>query len=114
MKSKEEIIKTAQKVMADISWTFDKDSPPVAIYTSKEEIQEKWKDFKGFEEIKDRIRSEWMVCFEFPVEDKWEGRNTIFLKIYDDTGEPFEIFHKQAKFKITKNHKGVYIKGVNM
>jgi hypothetical protein len=49
----------------------------------------------------------WTVGFDFEREAEIENNN-MFLDIWDETGEPFEISHKQARFKILKTDEGKY------
>ncbi|WP_447636835.1 hypothetical protein [Flavobacterium microcysteis] len=64
--------------------------------------------FDGFEENKYKIVAFWITSFGFPEEEGWNGTNMMFILTRDDNGEPYQISHKQAKFKILKNKDGKY------
>lgn len=108
MKTEAKIIETAKKVMADIDWAYDKSEPLVAVFTSIEEQFKRFQNFKGFEENKHKIYAYWTVSLQFPKEERWEGRNTYFILIKYEDGEPYEISHRQAKFKLIKDEDGKY------
>jgi len=64
------------------------------------------KDLK-LEDSKKKIRPYWVVFFDFEPEAEIDN-NMMMLEIDDETGEPYEIRHKQARFKILKNDEGGY------
>lgn len=108
-RTEEQIIAIAKNVMQAVKWDYDKNKPIIAVFTSKEELYEKWKNLEGFDQYKGRIKSFWQVSFDFPPEDEIY-HNTIFLEIDDETGEPTELRHRQAVFQFHKKGTGWELK----
>ena len=109
--TEQEIIELAKQTMAYIGWTYDKEEPLNAIFEDK---QKEIDDARQF--IKDdakrcqyieTLRNYWVVGFSFEPEAELE-LNKMFLEIDDDTGEPYQISHKQAVLSIVKDAKGAY------
>jgi hypothetical protein len=48
------------------------------------------------------------VLFDYPEDDGWQGRNIMRVLIKDETGEPYEIGHRQWKGKVIKQDNGKY------
>lgn len=103
----------AIKVLNDIEWTFDtkKGARPL-FYSIDEQIEEvkSQKNHPRFQEYVDNLFIYWCVMFDFPEDDGWEGRNVMRVLIKDDTGEPYEVGHRQWKGKVKKDSKGKYYK----
>lgn len=111
--TKEQIIETAKKVMADIEWPYDKKKGVRPVFESIEsqiEHVSSVKEHPRFEEYINTFFEYWDVFLDFPEEEGWEGRNTYIIKIKDEDREPYMIRHKQAKFKLIKNGEGKYQK----
>ncbi len=111
--TKDQINKIAKQVLDDIGWTYDKQTSPRSWFESVEDQANQvssQKNHPKWDEYVAILFPLWTSSFDFPPEDGWEGRNTIFLNIRDEDGEPYEISHKQARFKIIKNDKGKYEK----
>lgn len=94
--------------MKDIDWPYNIKKGPSSFETTIEEQYEKYKKIDGFEENKHKIFAFWVTSFEFPEEEGWNGRNMMFILTRDDNGEPYEVGHRQSKFKILKNEDGKY------
>jgi hypothetical protein len=106
--TEEKVASIAIKVINDVGWLFDKSKGVRPLSTSLEEQYEKYKKFEGFEKNKHKIFAFWDVIFDFPEDDNWRGRNIMWVLIKDDTGEPYEIGHRQYKGKVIKNSQGKY------
>jgi hypothetical protein len=108
-----QIIEKAKKVLQDVGWTYEEAVPPAAIeYDIERQVAEvgSQKKHPRFQEYVNTLFPYWSVLFEFPKEDEWGERNTMWVRIKDDTGEPYEIGHRQAKFGIVKKGGGKYAK----
>lgn len=101
--TKEKVIVIAKKVMEDIQWPYDTNKVFKTTFTSVDEQIEKWKDLKGFDQIKDKIFAYWDIIIDFPEEENWEGRNVYYVEIRDEDGIPYKVGHRQAKFNIEKD-----------
>ncbi|WP_138432559.1 hypothetical protein [Winogradskyella algicola] len=111
MNTAEDKIKTtALKVMNDIDWGFDTSKDIECYFESFDEQVEQLKSLKNhekYEEILASIFPIWKVFFEFESDTEIDN-NVMILKINDETSEPFQIRHKQARFDILKNDEGKY------
>ena len=108
-----EIKEIAIKVLNDIEWPFDEKFGALPIeYTIEMQIEEvkSQKNHPRFQEYVDRLFPYWSVRFDFPEDDGWEGRNVMRVLIKDETGEPYEVGHRQWKGKVKKDSKGKYYK----
>lgn len=103
-----QIKEIAKRVMKDIDWPYDEKKGIRPAYESKEEIIERLKNLKIFEEIKPKIISYWSVGLDFPEDDGWGERNKMFIEIADETGVPYEISHKQYRGKLKQDTNGKY------
>jgi hypothetical protein len=107
--TEEEIIEIAKRVLKEIDWDYDPQKRIGAVAHPLEEYLEDFKNVKIFEEVKHLIRADWAVSFRFEKEmDLPERMNTFFLRIDDETGEPFELSHEQARLKLVKSEDGKY------
>ena len=107
-----EIIAIAIATMDAIDWEFDRNKRLKATFNSKEEAIEDDKKYIKDERLLEFAIANakpdyWFVGFSFEPEAEIEN-NRMFLDIWDETGEPFELRHKQAKFKILKDADGKY------
>lgn len=109
--TEEKAISIAQAAMHSIDWTYDQSQPSVAVFQSKEEISERLKILDNFKDIEHKIKSIWSISFQFPQEMELY-RNTMFVEIDDETGEPTTLRHKQATFKFVKKSDGWELKQV--
>jgi hypothetical protein len=108
-RTKEEIIEIAKKVMQDINWDYDDQEEVGAFANTLEEYLQDFKKEKKFEEVKHLIRADWTVYFDFPKRMELPKRmNSFFLQIDDETGEPTELSHQQARLKLVKSEDGKY------
>jgi len=116
--TEKQIIEIAIKAMNDIDWGFDESKKLNAVFNSKEEAIEDiykyaTKELLENPNFEDYINSQkpdyWFVGFKFEPEAELET-NSIFLDIWDATGEPFYIRHRQAGFNILKDENGKYYK----
>ena len=111
--TKNEIELIAIKVMEDIDWTYDKINSPRALeFSIQEQIEQvdSQKNHPRFEEYVANLFPFWNVLFDFLEDDNWQGRNVMWVKVNDDTGEPYEVGHRQWKGKIVKDDMGIYQK----
>jgi len=108
--SEEQIIEIAKNVIEDIEWPYDTSKEIRIGFTSIDEQLEKWKDLKGFEQIKDKIFAYWNVIFDFPEDEHWEERNVYYVEIRDEDGIPYKVGHRQAKFKVEKDQNNKFYK----
>jgi len=109
--SEEKVIRIAKLVMKDIDWTYETKREPTPLEHSVERQIEEVSSQKNHPRYNDYIAtlsSYWAVIFQFPDDEGWNGRNVMWVLIKDETGEPYELGHKQAKFKIFKNKDGKY------
>jgi hypothetical protein len=99
--------------MEDIEWSYDKQkgSSPL-LYNIESQIEQVSSQIKHpkFEEYVKTLFTYWDVIFHFPDDDGWDGRNLMWVLIKDETGEPYEVGHRQWKGKIIKNANGKYEK----
>jgi hypothetical protein len=110
--TEEQIIEKAIQVMNKIDWGYDISKELRATFNSKEEaIEEDRKYIKDEKLLEFAIENAkpdyWFVGFSFEPEAEIDN-NRIFLDIWDETGEPFFIRHRQAGFKILKDETGDY------
>ena len=105
--TEEQINKLAKKVIDDVKWTYEEGSF-ASIFHDLEEQYEKYKKFDGFEENKHKIFPYWLVTLDFPEAEDWKGRNIMLVYINDETGEPYEIGHRQFRVGLQKNSNGKY------
>jgi hypothetical protein len=96
------------KVLNDIEWPFDEKEGASPIAHTLQEQYDMYKKFEGFEENKHKIFAYWTVLFDYPEDDGWQGRNIMRVLIKDETGEPYEIGHRQWKGKVIKQDNGKY------
>ncbi|WP_447636836.1 hypothetical protein [Flavobacterium microcysteis] len=109
--SEEKVIQIAKQVMKDIDWSYETKEEPVPVDYSIERQIETVRSQKNHPRYNDYIATffpYWKVFFEFPDDEGWNGRNMMCVSIKDDTGEPYELGHKQAKFKILKKDNRYY------
>lgn len=104
----EDVAAKAIKVLNDIDWPFDLEKGVRPLQHTLDEQYEKYKKFEGFEENKHKIFAYWHVLFDYPEDDGWQGRNLMRVLIKDETGEPYEIVHRQWKGKVLKDSNGKY------
>ena len=108
--SSEEIIEIAKRTMVSIDWGYDTKREINPVFESKEEQMKEhgqMQDHPKYQEIIASLKNYWFIGFGFEPEAELDN-NTMFLSIDDDTGEPFEIHHKQAFFNIKKGEDGKY------
>ena len=112
--TKEQIIEKAIRVMHDIDWGYDINKKLNPVLFSKEKEESNIRKYIKDEKLKQQYlleletyRDFWSIGFDFEPEAELET-NSMFLHIYDNTGEPFFIRHRQAGFKILKDEKGNY------
>jgi hypothetical protein len=108
--TEKEVAKIAIQVLNDIKWPYDAKKGVRPLETTLEEQYEKYKNFEGFEENKHKVFPYWSVLFDFPEDDGWDGRNVMSVKVKDETGEPYEVGHRQWKGKVIKDENGKYHK----
>jgi hypothetical protein len=109
--TEEQVKEIATKVLTDIEWTFNRETGAVPIEKSIEKQIEEvstQKKHPRFEEYVASLTPFWVVLFDFPEDDGWDGRNMMFVKIKDETGEPYEVGHRQWKGKVLKDSNGKY------
>jgi hypothetical protein len=104
----EQVMHEAIRVLDNLDWPFDDKKGARPLAHTIEEQYEKYKNFERFEENKHNIFAFWVVLFDFPEDDGWDGRNMMFVKIKDETGEPYEVGHRQWKGKVLKDSNGKY------
>lgn len=110
-RKKEEIKRIAIKVLSDIDWPFDeKKGARPHEYSVENQIEEvsTQKSNPRFQEYVDKLFPYWDVLFDYPEDDGWQGRNMMWVLIKDETGEPYEIGHRQWKGKVLKDSSGKY------
>lgn len=98
--TEKEIKDIAQLVMKDIDWPYDTIKGIRALeYTVQEQIEEmsSQKKHPRFSEYVATLFPFWTVMLDFPEDDGWGERNVMFIRIKDETGEPYEVGHRQWK-----------------
>lgn len=108
--AKEEIIEKTIQIMDNIDWRYDANTELNPVLFSKEKAYKYIKNEKQLQEyltVLESYRDYWSLGFDFELETELEN-NTMFLSIWDDTGEPFEISHKQAFFDVRKDDNDKY------
>ncbi|MCB0514951.1 MAG: hypothetical protein R2798_02160 [Chitinophagales bacterium] len=106
-----EVIAIAQKVIEDIEWLYDEEKGirPIA-YDIEAQIERvsTQKNHPRFAEYVALLKPYWSAIMDFPKDDGWEGRNMIWVRIYDDIGEPYEVGHRQFSSPLRLNEEGKY------
>lgn len=109
--TEEQIIAIAENIMQQIDFSYN---TKVKIHAGFRSVEEQFKPFEGLkhaEEYKLTLKPIWTVFFKF--EEEYEiRRDSIFLDIDDESGEPIELSHAQATFIISKDENGKYIKTI--
>lgn len=108
--TEDEVIKISEKVIKDLNWTYEEGSI-IAIFNSIEMQTEQvstQKEHPKYQEFIELLSPYWSVTLDFPEDDNWKGRNVMFIKIKDETGEAYEVGHRQSKSNIIKNSNGKY------
>jgi hypothetical protein len=108
-----DVVKLATKILQDIRWAFDESEGGTALEYPVEKQIEELNLIKGNSRddvLIARLYSFWSVIFDFPEDDGWDGRNVMRVKIKDETGEPYEVGHRQWKGKVLKDENGKYYK----
>lgn len=106
-----EIKAIAIKVLNDVKWIYNVSNSPRPIFKSIDnqiEDVSTQKKHPRFSEYVAKLFEYWDVIFDFPEDDNWRGRNIMWVLVKDETGEPYEIGHRQYKGKVIKNSQGKY------
>lgn len=107
----EQIKDIAMQIMKDIAWPYD-ESKGIRPFECNLEQQIKdidsQKNHPRFDDYITLLFPYWDVHIDFPADDGWGDRNMMWILIKDETGEPYEIGHRQWKGRIVKNTDGKY------
>ena len=118
-KTKEEIVFTAEEILEkafavikEIKWAYGKAKQNIAALNKiSDALNQNEKNIADEKERKRLNEIEtpdyWSVSFSFP-ENAEAPNNTIFLDLWDETGEPYRVYHRDAVWDIKVTEEGKY------